>query len=87
MDKLSPKTSNSDAIAGTTVHEIGHQFTLEEGDNGNNHVDKQRDYPNHENSDECVMSHNTNIGNGVAEFCDENSGDCIDDIRSLADGI
>jgi len=68
----------------TVVHECGHHFGLSEPDNG--HVDLNVVYPNHENSDDCVMSYHRNRIDGEAEFCG-NATDCIRDIRGRDDGI
>ena len=75
------------ALGDTTAHEFGHQFGLHKGDNGSGHVDNDVVYPNHENSDDCIMSYHADIDDAESEFCYDGSSDCIDDIRKLADGI
>jgi len=68
------------AVKETTMHEIGHFVgNLRKREFG--HVDLHINHPNHEGSDQCLMSYNRNRTDGKAEFCIE----CIHKIRDIVD--
>ena len=72
-------------IADTAVHEIGHLFGLTKGLFPKNlHIDlrkKKPSSPNHEDTDQCVMSYNRSRDNGIVEF----DIDCLNFIREAAE--
>jgi hypothetical protein len=67
---------NANAIAFAVTHELGHQFSV-----ANGHVDRRVNARNHDNTDECLMSYNTNFTDNVTEF----DIDCLYDVRDAAD--
>jgi hypothetical protein len=75
------------ALGEVTAHEFGHQFGLNQGDNGAGHVDNNVVYPNHEGTDDCIMSYHADIDDAHSEFCYDGASDCIDDIRGCVDGL
>lgn len=71
-----PASVKAAAVLETVVHEIAHQFGVD-----NSHVDKFVSVPRHDNRDLCIMSYSKPVGNGIAEFYT----DCIYDIRDASD--
>ena len=66
----------------TVVHELGHQFDVDHGPN-HTHVDSSTlHHPNHENSDDCIMTYLSNDTDGKSEFCIDN---CIKVVREQSD--
>jgi hypothetical protein len=78
-----PASKFSVAQAETIVHEFGHQFGLLVGTLPVVHDDSSMDFPNHENSDQGVMTYDRIYDEGEAEFFI----DCLYWIRDLVDGI
>ena len=67
---------NFNAIPFGVTHELGHQFSV-----ANGHVDQLVNARNHNDTDECLMSYNTDYTDAVAEF----DTDCLYDVRDAAD--
>lgn len=65
------------------VHEFGHHFELLVGTLPVVHSSSTTEYPNHESTDQGVMSYGRNLNDGIAEFY----LDCIYFIRDLIDKI
>ena len=67
------------ALNNTVVHEIGHQFEVSGA-----HVDSDTlHHPNHENSDDCIMTYVSDNTDGKSEFCI----DCIKTVRKSPDPL
>lgn len=67
-------------ISDVTNHEVAHQFALQEVDD--DHHDR-----NHENTDWCLMTYETDRGDTDCEFCGASGADHLVGVRSCADDL
>ena len=71
-------TDKDKMLKDTVVHELGHQFGV-----SGYHVDRHINHLNHEGTDQCIMSLNSDQTDNKSEFCT----DCIGEVRDQVDPL
>ena len=68
--------TSTPSLLDTVAHELGHQFNV-----SNSHVDSMSPAPNHNGTDDCLMTYHSDDTDGISEF----DLDCIGDVRERTD--